>query len=335
VHGHRGRSALIAAFQHWSFDPFILVIAVLVGVHARGLRRHLKAIARAGRPTAPWIRQAFIWWAALVVLLVAVISPVDYWSDTYLTAHVVQHILLAFVAPPLLVLGAPWVPLLRGLPRPVARVYGALLRRTRGKRPAATSSGWRAAAAVRKIAARPMTPVVLFNVNMLFWHLPGPYDLGASNSAVHIWLEHGSFFALGVCLWLQIFGSYPFRPALAPVGRIFSLIASNATMVVIAMTMVMFAHDLYPWYASRGLAAQESDQQIAGAILWVCGEVTFLPSILYTVTRWLDSSDHAGKGSAGRAVRDRDLYRLSLRPAASGERVIGEGRTVDDQSVSA
>ena len=336
VHGHRGRSALIAAFQHWSFDPFILVIAVLVGVHARGLRRHLKAIARAGRPTAPWIRQAFIWWAALVVLLVAVISPVDYWSDTYLTAHVVQHILLAFVAPPLLVLGAPWVPLLRGSPRPVARVYGALLRRTRGKRPAATSSGWRAAAAVRKIAARPMTPVVLFNVNMLFWHLPGPYDLGASNSAVHIWLEHGSFFALGVCLWLQIFGSYPFRPALAPVGRIFSLIASYATMVVIAMTMVMFAHDLYPWYASRGLAAQESDQQIAGAILWVCGEVTFLPSILYTVTRWLDTSGQSGtKNSAGRAVRDRDLYRLSLRPAASGERVVGEGRTVDDQSVSA
>ena len=59
-------------------------------------------------------------------------------------------------------------------------------------------------------------------------------------------------------------------------------------MVVIAMTMVMFTHDLYPWYASRGASAQASDQQIAGAILWVCGEVTFLPSILYTVMKWLD-----------------------------------------------
>ena len=57
------------------------------------------------------------------------------------------------------------------------------------------------------------------------------------------------------------------RPALEPVGRIVALIASNVTMVLIAMTMVMFTHDLYPWYASRGLAAQESDQQIAGAIL--------------------------------------------------------------------
>jgi putative membrane protein len=232
--------------------------------------------------------QAFIFWAGLVVLLTSVVSPIDYWSDTYLSAHVVQHILLAFVAPPLIVLGAPWVPLLRGLPKPVARMYGQLLRYTRARRPVTGRPVWHAAAALRRFAAKPYTPVVAFNVDMLIWHLPGPFDLAARNQTVHIWLEHGSFFGLGLCLWLQIFGSYPFRPALAPVGRIAALIASNVTMVVIAMTMVMFTHDLYPWYASRGASAQASDQQIAGAILWVCGEVTFLPSILYTVTKWLD-----------------------------------------------
>ena len=264
------------------------MIAVVVFVHGRGLRRHVRAIAKAGRPVRPWIGQALIFWAGLVVLLLAVVSPVDYWSDSYLSAHVVQHILLAFVAPPLIVLGAPWVPLLRGLPQPVARAYGLLLRYTRGRRPVTHRPVWHAAASVRRIAALPYTPVVLFNVNMLIWHLPGPFDLAAGNETVHIWLEHGSFFGLGLCLWLQIFGSYPFRPALAPVGRVAALIASNVTMVVIAMTMVMFTHDLYPWYASRGASAQASDQQIAGAILWVCGEVTFLPSILYTVMKWLD-----------------------------------------------
>ena len=75
----------------------------------------------------PWIGQALIFWAGLVVLLLAVVSPVDYWSDTYLSAHVVQHILLAFVAPPLIVLGAPWVPLLARLPQPVARGYGRVV----------------------------------------------------------------------------------------------------------------------------------------------------------------------------------------------------------------
>jgi cytochrome c oxidase assembly factor CtaG len=295
--GQLERNSSVAVFQHWSFDPFIVVIAVVILVHGRGLRRHIRAIAKAGRPTRPWIGQALIFWAGLIVLLLAVVSPVDYWSDTYLSAHVVQHILLAFVAPPLIVLGAPWVPLLRGLPRPVARVYGRVLRYTRARRPAERRPVWRIAAAVRRFAAQPYTPVVAFNADMLFWHFPGPFDLAARNSSIHIWLEHGSFFGLGVCLWLQIFGSYPFRPALAPVGRVAALIASNATMVVIAMTMVMFTHDLYPWYASRGASAQASDQQVAGAILWVCGEVTFLPSILYTVTRWLDDDPKLSRRS--------------------------------------
>jgi cytochrome c oxidase assembly factor CtaG len=263
---------------------------MVVAVHARGLRRHLHAITRSGRSIRPWIGQAMLWWTGLVVLLLAVVSPVDYWSDIYLSAHVVQHILLAFVAPPLIVLGAPWVPLLRGLPRPVARAYGRVLQRTRGRRPTAGLPAWRWAVAIRSFTARPWTPVWAFNAVMIFWHLPGPFDLAASNSAIHIWLAHGSFFGLGVCLWLQVFGSYPFRPALAPPGRVLALVSTNAVMVVIAMTMVMFTHDLYPWYASGGEAAQAADQQIAGAILWVCGEVTFLPSILYTVTRWLDDA---------------------------------------------
>jgi len=305
-------SALKALFQHWSFDPFIVVIAVVATVHGRGLRKHLHAIARSGRSTRTWIGQAFIWWAGLVVLLLAVVSPVDYWSDTYLSAHVVQHILLAFVAPPLIVLGAPWVPLLRGLPRPLARLYGRLLRRTRGRRPVADRPFWHAAAAVRRVAAKPYTPVVFFNVDMLIWHLPGPFDLAAGNQTVHIWLEHGSFFGLGVCLWLQVFGSYPFRPALAPVGRVAALIASNAVMVVIAMTMVMFAHDLYPWYASRGASAQAADQQIAGAILWVCGEVTFLPSILYTVTKWLDDDPKRAAALSPTSRTESPLARSAL-----------------------
>jgi len=283
------------ALQHWSFDPFLLIIALLVIVHARGLRRRLAAIRRAGRPTREWTGQALLWWAGLAVLVIAVVSPIDYWSDTYLTAHVVQHILLAFVAPPLIVLGAPWLPILRGVPRPVAHWWGRVLQRTARRR--ARGTGWQAAAAVREFAASPWTPVVAFNAVMVFWHLPGPFDFAAANSSVHIWLAHGAFFGLGVCLWLQVFGSYPFRPVLAPPGRVLALVSTNAVMVLTAMTMVMFSHDLYPWYASAGAAAQTADQQIAGSILWVCGEVTFLPAILYTVARWLDD------GSDRRAPR--------------------------------
>jgi len=228
-----------------------------------------------------------LWCAGLLVLVLAVVSPVDYWSGTYLTAHVVQHLMLAFIAPVLIVLGAPWLPLLRGLPRPVARGYGRLLQRVHAEDPGGPA--WRVVAAVVAIGARPWTSVVAFNVVMVFWHLPGPFDLAESDDTVHIWLVHGAFFGLGVCLWLQVFESRPFRPVLPPAGRLLALVSTNATMVLIAMTLVMFSHDLYPWYALVvPPEVQAADQQVAGGILWVCGEVTFLPAILYTVARWLD-----------------------------------------------
>ena len=130
--------------------------------------------------------------------------------------------------------------------------------------------------------------MLLFNVTMVLWHLPGPFDLAERNQSVHNWLEHGSFFGLGVALWLQVFGSYPLRPVLDGPRRVLVLVGTNAVMVLVAMTLVMFTHDLYPAYAVGHTAAQQdADQQIAGSILWVCGEITFLPSILFTVTAWL------------------------------------------------
>jgi putative membrane protein len=294
-----------AVFQHWSLDPFLIVVAVVVAVHARGLRRHLRAIRRSGRTVSPWIGQALIWWAGLVVLLVTVVSPVDYWSEVHLTAHVVQHILLAFVAPPLIVIGAPWVPLLLGLPHGVGHWYGTVLQRTRPGYPSSGQPVWRWATAVRAFCARPWTAVVAFNMAMVLWHIPGPFDLAASNLWVHVLLAHAAFFCLGVGLWLQVFGSYPFRPLLGPPARVLALIATNAVMVVIAMTMVMFTRTLYALYSGTGVTAQAADQQLAGAILWVCGEVTFLPAILFTVSRWLDEEPQSGRepqtaaGSAG------------------------------------
>jgi putative membrane protein len=285
-----------AVFAHWGLDPSMLVIAVGVGLHVRGLVPRLRAVRRAGRPIMAWVGQALLFYAGIAALMIAIASPIDYWSDTYLTAHVVQHILLSFVAAPLIVLGAPWLPVLRGLPGPARRALGQLAQRTQLRRNQAPPTGpahhrslvlglFRA---VRVVAGRPWTSVVLFNATMILWHFPGPFDLGLRNSAVHIWLEHGSFMGLGVALWLQVFGSYPLRPVLDGPRRVLALVSTNAVMVLVAMSLVMFTHTVYPWYAQgHTLAQQDADQQIAGSILWVCGEITFLPAILFTVANWL------------------------------------------------
>jgi putative membrane protein len=293
-----------AAFQHWSTDPFDLLIALVVFVHIRGLRARLQAIGRAGRATLPWLQQAGLFYAGLVVLLLAVNSPLDYWSGQYLTAHIIQHILLAFFAPPLIVLGAPWLPLMRGLPLPARRALGRLMQVTR-----AESSAGRGfvplLARVRYVLSRPVTSVVLFNASMVFWHLPDPFELGLSSESVHIWLEHSSFFGFGLVLWLQVFGSYPLRPILDGPRRVAVLISTNAVMVVIAMTLVMFTKAVYRGYAPfHTLAQRAADQQIGGAILWVCGEVSFLPAILYLVMQWLDRGELDSRGNAVHSLAD-------------------------------
>src|SRR5215472_18340083 len=104
---------------HWSFDPFLIIALILVGWHEVGLAR----LARRSRPDRTSERRSRSLWfyGGLVVLLLAVESPLDYWADSYFFVHMIQHLLLMFAAPVLIVAGAPWQPLLDGLPGRLGR----------------------------------------------------------------------------------------------------------------------------------------------------------------------------------------------------------------------
>src|ERR1700761_9333438 len=100
--------------DHWSFDPFLIIALVLAGWHEAGLAR----LARKSRPERTRERRLRSLWfyGGLVILLIAVESPIDYYADSYFFVHMIQHLLLMFAAPVLIVAGAPWQPLLDGLP---------------------------------------------------------------------------------------------------------------------------------------------------------------------------------------------------------------------------
>jgi putative membrane protein len=274
--------------DNWSFDPFIIVVAVVIAWHETGLHR----LAKRSRPERTRERRIRSLWfyAGLLVLLLAVDSPIDYWSDSYFMVHMVQHLLLMFAAPSLVVAGAPGQPLLDGLP---GRSGKAVTR-------SVLAGGWsRPARAVFTFLTGPVVAVVLFNLAMVVWHIPAAFDLAADNSAVHIWLEHGSFFVTGVLFWLQFIPSPPFRSRMPLLGRAAALLATNVVMIFIAMSLSIFAaHSVYaPYDHVPGVTLPAfADQQIGAAILWVCGDFWALPTMIITVRKLLN--DETGVGTA-------------------------------------
>src|SRR5262249_48564650 len=156
--------------EHWSFDPFLIVAVVLVVWHEIGLAR----LARKSRPERTRQRRLrSIWfYAGLAVLIIPVESPVASWADAYFFVQLIQPLLLMFAAPMLIVAGAPWQPLIDGLPRRTGRSATAEVMRGGWARPLRAAGGW---------LLRPWVSVVALNAVMLFWHIPGPYDLAQNN----------------------------------------------------------------------------------------------------------------------------------------------------------
>jgi putative membrane protein len=290
--------------DHWSYDPFLILAIVVAGWHEIGLWR----LARRSRPERTRERRLRSLWfyAGLAVLLIAVESPIDYWADDYFFVHMIQHLLLMFAAPTLIVAGAPWQPLLDALPGRSGQSV------TRG----VLAGGWsRPLRAAGGFFLRPWVAVALFNLVMVVWHLPGPYDLAENNQAVHIWLMHASFFAAGVLFWLQFIPSPPFRRRMPLPSQAAALLVTNAIMIGIAMSLSIFVSgSVYSVYDHvPGVTLPPfADQQIGAALLWVCGDFWALPTLIVIVRRWI-----ASEGSTSAAV-DRILSRGSSRTGPKG-----------------
>jgi putative membrane protein len=274
--------------EHWSFDPFLIVAIVLAAWHELGLAR----LARRSRPDLTRQRRLRSLWfyTGLAVLLLAVQSPIDYWAYDYFFVHMIQHLLLMFAAPTLIVAGAPWRPLLAALPRGVAD--GAARGVLRG--------GWsRPLRAIGAFVLRPWVSVALFNIAMVAWHLPAAFDLAETNRAVHIWLMEGSFVVAGVLFWLQFINSPPLRVRMSPIAQASALLLTNAVMWILAMSMGLLSST--SWYSVydhiRGVTlAPFADQQIGAGILWICGDFWAIPCMIVVIRRLM--AEDGGVGSA-------------------------------------
>jgi putative membrane protein len=292
----------IASAVAWFVEPPLLAVLVCAVLFVLGGRR--RAATRATGSVERWRNAAF--WAGLASVVVALDSPLDRWADSLFAAHMAQHVILLTVAPPLIVLGAPWSrmwkPLPLGLRRSVARTI-ALNRRARPLR------------ACARFVMAPAASLVLFSTNLAVWHVPALYDATLRSQAVHD-TEHALFLTTGLIVWAQLLDSPPYRSRLGAVMRAAHATAAMLLGWVLAVVLAFAPQPLYhpyvvlahrPW----GLSAI-ADQQLAAGVMWVPGSLSFTVAIIVFFYRWLGD---APAGTSTRSARPRAPGPVTLDPS--------------------
>lgn len=239
----------------WSLDPLVLIsVPLLVFLYARGLR-----LLPHKRFHATWRPWAFYVGAGVVSL--ALLSPLDVFSDDLFWVHMVQHLLLMLVAAPLIILSAPVLPIVRGIP------YRLRLIVVVGPMHSA------APRALLRFLTQPLIAWGLMVGTLIFWHIPGPFEAALRNEGIHL-LEHFTFAGTAYLFWWNVIDPLPFRP------RMSYLIRVPYTFVTVVPAFVLGAFLSFSseaWYAPYVTSAPEygmtalEDQQLGGLIMWIPG----------------------------------------------------------------
>ncbi|HYM51218.1 MAG TPA: cytochrome c oxidase assembly protein [Candidatus Limnocylindrales bacterium] len=225
------------SISSWSFDPTVIAGTLAIGAAYVWLARSGFSQSPAWSPV-----QRLSFSAALLVLFLALESPIDVGGDHYLFSfHMLQHILLAMVVPPLLLCGLP--------------------------------EAW---LAIDRLRITPLGANLLFTAVLAVWHLPFLYEATLYNGPVHV-AEHLTFLAAGVIFWWPIVAPGG-RRSLTPIGKIAYLGFAGVPPTVLGIAFIMSRSVLYPFYAlaPRVLPLQPlDDQRLAGLVMFGLGNIIY------------------------------------------------------------
>ncbi len=258
---------MLTPFRHAGFvelwHPGVMLLALILAALYQGLVGPWAARLAPGEPPTGWGRRLRVF-GALALLYLAVGSPLDLLSDRYLmSAHMLEHVILAFWLPPLVITGLPrWAWERVAASRP----WGAVLRRL----------------------TRPLTALVLFNLVFSVIHVPVLYDLALEHATVHLG-EHALLVLAGCVFWWPVLHVLPAEPDLGDVGRMLYLFVSEILQTVVFALITFAPQPLYAWYVHApriwGISALE-DQQAAGVIMRLGAMATQGVVLWITFFRW-------------------------------------------------
>ena len=240
----------------WSIHP-----STVIGIAALGAL-YVWAAKKSGRD--PTVAQRIFFFSGLLVMFASLNGPIHDLSDDYLfSAHMVQHLLLTLVMPPLILAGVP----------------GAMLRPILSRR---------GIAPIARFFTRAPIAFVVFNVVIAAWHLPPLYNAAMANHNIHI-LEHLMFMTAAVLMWWPLLSQLPEFPRLAYPGQMLYSFLMSIPMTIVAVYIAMSDHVLYPAYAAapRVLPISPLEDQLLGAlIMWIPGGIIFYIIMTVVFFKW-------------------------------------------------
>ena len=211
----------------------------------------------------PWFKHAalrpWLFGLGIASAYVALQSPIDRGGDAYLLCiHMVQHLILMMIAPPLVLLG------IAGAAPPPASV----LPRAR---------------AVWSFITRPWQATLIFNAVLLVWHIPALYDATLTTEWIHV-VEHLTFIAVGLVFWWPVVDPMRVRTGrpVSPFVKMAMLVLAGIPPTVLGFLFALVGTPVYDFYARAprlwGMSAV-LDQQVAGVIMFGLGNIVYFVAI--------------------------------------------------------
>ena len=239
-------------------------------------------------------------------MLLALVSPIDRLGDTYLfSVHMLQHLILLVIVPPLLLLGLP--------PKLLERALQ-----------------WKMANQVERVLGVPLLAWIVGEITLWGWHIPALYNAALAHQGIHI-VQHLSFLVTSTILWWPVIGSVASRRRMNSLAGGMYLVATGLSSSVLGIILT-FAHPgLYPIYEhppgspailalirhSWGISVA-ADQQLGGLLMWVASTPIYLLAIAAIMVRWYREPED----DAERAISVAEIPSPALQDGRDGMSVV-------------
>jgi putative membrane protein len=267
----------------WTFDPWIvvplLVASVLYALGAMKLSRRSRS-----RRFPNWPGVAF--WSGVIMLVIALVSPVHYLGEHLFTFHMIEHEIVMAVAAPLIVLARPIGVLFWGLPRPLRR--GAM--RVVKSLPVATL--W-------NVATAGIVATALHAAAIWIWHVPALFDATVTNILLHR-LQHLSFFITAIFFWWAVIWR---ETRGAGAWHIFLTMLHTSILGALIALAPRVAYMSQTQYAGEWGLTPLEDQQLAGIVMWVPGGIVYASAALAMLAGLIRTAGRGGADAGSVRIR--------------------------------